>query len=436
MKRVTGRKIVVFLFAAGSWVVSCDGSSETPVGSGGTSLTGGNPGAGGLASTGGALIGGSSSGGTATGGKAVNAGGTPAGGTGTGGAPTGGKATGGVATGGSPVGGSGGIFKPPFILGADISWTLQDEAGGAKYVEGGVTKSIERIFANNGFNFIRLRTFVCPSCSGGYSSQGFCDTAHTITMAKRVKACRMGLFLDFHMSDTWASIGEQNVPSAWAGMSATQMQAAAHDYVKGVLQQMVTAGVKPDMVQVGNEINSHMSGVSISNWGNFSGLVNAGIRAVRETDPNIIVWAQHGRPRPDGNFTPWVDEFLAGNPVINVDGICGSTYGTTNNGADWLDQFGYVINTYDKPVMSCEYTDERRTLINPIMHGFANQMGRGTFLWEPTRYPDYNSHTLFDYANNTFTANATMAQYAALARSYGLPVPSTPAATLDATTCK
>jgi arabinogalactan endo-1,4-beta-galactosidase len=380
---------------------------------GGSAATGGSKATGGSATTGGSK----------TTGGAANTGGT--------------KATGGAATGGASVGGSTGIFKPLYIIGADISWTLQDEAAGAKYVEGGVTKALERIFANNGFNFIRLRTFVNPSASGGYSAQGFCDTAHTITMAKRVKACRMGVFLDFHMSDNWASIGVQVVPSAWAGMTAAQMQTAAHDYVKSTLDQMVAAGVKPDMVQIGNEINSHISGVSISNWADFAGLVNAGIRAVRETDPNIIVWAQHGRPRPDGNFEPWVDEFLAGSPTINVDGICGSTYGTTNNGADWLDQFGYVISTYNKPVMSCEYTDSRRTLINSIMHGFANQMGRGTFLWEPTRYPGQNDGTLFDYSNNTYTANTAMAQYPILARSYGLPVPSTPAATLDATaTCK
>jgi arabinogalactan endo-1,4-beta-galactosidase len=100
----------------------------------------------------------------------------------------------------------------------------------------------------------------------------------------------MGILLDFHMSDTWASVGEQHVPSAWAGMSPTDMQ---------------------------------------TNWANFSGLVNASIKAVRETDPKIIVIAQHGRPRPDGNFEPWLDKYLAGSPPIDEDGVCGSTYGTT-----------------------------------------------------------------------------------------------------------
>lgn len=357
----------------------------------------------------------------------------------------GGSGATGVGGAGGPTGGTPGAgepFNPPYILGADISWTLEQESAGVKYEDNGQTKSVERIFVDHGFNFIRLRTFVCPSCPGGYDSnlysgagptEHWCDTAHTIEMAKRVKACNMGIFLDFHMSDNWASIGHQEVPSAWAGMSPSQMQTAAHDYVKGVLQEMVAAGVKPDMVQVGNETNSAMSGVSMSNWSNFAGLVNAGIRAVREMDPKVPVWAQHGRPRPDGGFEAWVDKYLKNNPPIDVDGICGSTYGTTNKGDDWRQEFGYVIDKYKLPVMSCEYTDQRRDLINSIMHGFPSKMGRGTFLWEPTTYSDY---PLFDRSGSTLNTNSRMAAYDALAKSYGLPVPSTPAVELAGTTCQ
>ncbi|WP_437318420.1 glycosyl hydrolase 53 family protein [Sorangium sp. So ce385] len=350
--------------------------------------------------------------------------------------------SGGASGSGGADAGTGEIFNPPYILGADISWTLEQESIGRRYRDQGQTRSIERILVDHGFNFVRLRTFVCPDCQGGYTSElysgarpteAFGDIAHTIAMAKRVKACGMGLFLDFHMSDTWASIGHQNVPSAWAGMSPSQMQEAAYDHVKDVLDEMVAAGVKPDMVQVGNETNSRMSGVSMSNWANFSGLVNAGIRAVRETDPNIVVWAQHGRPRPDGGFRPWVDAYLTNDPPIDVDGICGSTYGTTNNGQDWREEFGYVVNKYNLPVMSCEYTDVRRDLINSVMRDLPNQMGRGTFLWEPTAYGD---RTLFDFNDNTYTANANMDAYARLAESYGLPVPSTPAGELQGTTCQ
>ena len=239
--------------------------------------------------------------------------------------------------------------------------------------------------AENGFNYIRLRTFVDPSASDGYSpGQNWCGQADTVTMAKRVKACGMGLLVDFHMSDTWASLGTNAnaaaMPLAWRSLSQTvpstpvsnathltnNLYQTAHDYVYGVMQALVAAGAKPDMVQIGNETNTGMSGISMSNWPAFSALVNAGIKAVRETDPKIIVWAQNGRPRPDSaggsNFDGWVDDYLSGKsphtPAIDEDGICGSTYGTTDNGADWTTCFSYVVDTYNKPVMSCEYTDE------------------------------------------------------------------------------
>jgi arabinogalactan endo-1,4-beta-galactosidase len=356
-------------------------------------------------------------------------------------------------------------FRPAFIIGADISYTLQDEATGVTYSDGTSVKPLEEIMANNGFNFIRLRTFVEPSASDGYApgsantagapgfgtaTGGWCSTAATVQMAQRVKRCGMGLFVDFHMRDTWASLGSQGTPSSWVGLSTTpegpvsasthqnNIFQTAHDYVAGVMQALVAGGVKPDMVQIGNETNSDMSGIDITDQPAYATLVNAGITAVRETDPKIIVWAQNGRPRPDSaggdNFDGWVDVYLSGKapntPAIDEDGICGSTYGTTNNGADWTTCFDYVLNTYNKPVMSCEYVNTSPdapagAVINPIMHGFPNHMGFGSFVWEPTRYPNINANgTLFTMTGNTYTTNAAMTAYPTLAKSYGLPVPS------------
>jgi arabinogalactan endo-1,4-beta-galactosidase len=313
------------------------------------------------------------------------------------------------------------------------------------------------VMAENGFNFVRLRTFVDPSASDGYSpGQSWCGQADTVTMAKRAKSCAMGVFIDFHMSDTWQSLGTNAnasaMPLAWRGLSqavpstpvsaathlTNNLYQAAHDYVAGVMQALVSAGAKPDMVQIGNETNTGMSGIAISNWPAFSALVNAGIKAVRETDPSIIVWAQNGRPRPDSaggsNFDGWVDDYLSATaphtPPIDEDGICGSTYGTTNAGADWTTSFDYVIGTYNKPVMSCEYDDAggdspAGAVINRVMRAFPNRMGRGSFVWEPADYPAVNaSGTLFTLSGKVYTTNSAMAAYPALARSYGLPVPS------------
>ncbi|MBB3062726.1 glycosyl hydrolase 53 family protein [Microbulbifer rhizosphaerae] len=344
-----------------------------------------------------------------------------------------------VDCGGSPPGG---VFKPDYILGAAITWTLEHESIGRSYSDQGQTKSIERILVDHGFNFARLRTFVCPECPGGYldnlysgagPTENWGDTAHTIELAQRVKACGMGVFLDFMLSDTWASIGKQYRPSQWQGMSDAQIRAASYNHAKDVLDQMVAAGVKPDMVQCGNENNTHVSGYSYNDWAGFSGVINSCIRAVRETDPEITVVAHHGRPRPDGDFPFWVDRVFGSNPPIDADVVCGSTYGTTNNGGDWWDMFNYVIDTTGKPVMSCEYTDGRRDLVNNTFLSLPNDMGVGTFIWEPAGYGDRRP---FNYSNGVYYTNSSMDEYARIAREAGLPVPSTPASQLQGTSCQ
>src|SRR5471030_1610177 len=78
-------------------------------------------------------------------------------------------------------------MRPKFIIGADISAVPAQEARGIKFSDNGVTNDVLQILKDHGFNYIRLRVFVQPTNSGGYSAQGFCDLPHTIAMAKRVK---------------------------------------------------------------------------------------------------------------------------------------------------------------------------------------------------------------------------------------------------------
>ena len=81
--------------------------------------------------------------------------------------------------------------------------------------------------------------------------------------------------------------------------------------------------------------------------------------------------------------------------------------------------------------MSCEYTNTSANsnagaAINALMHGFPNNWGRGSFVWEPADYPSVNATgTLFTLTNKVYTTNAAMEAYPTLARSYGLPVPAT-----------
>src|SRR4051812_39787271 len=75
-------------------------------------------------------------------------------------------------------GGEGGVGRQePYILGADVSWLLEDEAEGATYWDRGVQKDPLAILKSYGFNWIRARVFVNPHAVGGYAAgrdQTFC----------------------------------------------------------------------------------------------------------------------------------------------------------------------------------------------------------------------------------------------------------------------
>ena len=310
----------------------------------------------------------------------------------------------------------------PYIVGVDVSWVLEDESLGAKYYDNGKQQDLFDILQNHGINFIRVRTFV-NSCigyaknsySGANSNVCWCDLEHTIALAKRIKAHNMGFFLDFHMSDTWASIGHQDVPASWAGKSNAEMGKLAYNHVKTTMDALMKAGLRPDMVQVGNEINSRVAGVSLSKTADFANIINSGVRAVRETDPSIKIVMQHGQPRPEKGFADWYNKIHAN---IDYDAICGSTYGTTNNGQDWRDMFGLVVKN-KKAVLSCEYTGERTALVNTVFYEFGD-LGWGTFVWEPTRY---SKKPMFDRDGQKYTANARLRELRDIAKKYNATLP-------------
>lgn len=87
--------------------------------------------------------------------------------------------------------------------GADISSLLMLEESGQTYkTTGGVTTALEEILASSGVNSVRQRVWVDPS-DGNYNLD------YNLKLAKRVKAAGMGVYLDLHLSDTWADPSHQ-----------------------------------------------------------------------------------------------------------------------------------------------------------------------------------------------------------------------------------
>ena len=318
--------------------------------------------------------------------------------------------------------GSGGAPEPTYLLGADISWLLEDEAAGAKYYDAGVERDLLELLRARGFNYIRMRTFVQPAAPGGYAAgqpEAWCDLAHTIELAARARALGMGLFLDLHYSDNWADPGKQVKPSAWAQAPFEQLEQELHDYTRKTVQAMVDAGVKPSLVQVGNEITAGMlfpDGSSADeNWPRFARLLKAGASAVRAVDPAITVVLHIDRCGDNATTRWWVDAARAHEVPFTV---LGQSCYTEHQGTpeEWQSNFDDLITRYpDLSFLVAEYSHEKRR-VNDLMRSLPNGRGLGTFIWEPTRWME----AVFDRNGQRYDANALLDTYAEMASDYGL----------------
>lgn len=89
-------------------------------------------------------------------------------------------------------------------IGADISSLLIEENSGVAYKNlNGETQAFESILAANGVNSIRQRVWVNPSDGSSY------DLEYNVQLAKRVQQAGMNVYLDLHLSDTWADPNDQ-----------------------------------------------------------------------------------------------------------------------------------------------------------------------------------------------------------------------------------
>jgi arabinogalactan endo-1,4-beta-galactosidase len=208
------------------------------------------------------------------------------------------------------VGLSGSLARAnPFYTGADVSLLTFMQQSGVNFTDNGVAANGDQILYNAGANLFRLRIFVNPQTTYNNTNVGAIQTtAYDIALSQQIKADDPAakILLDFHYSDTWADPGHQTLPAAWATPSETlsQLETTVQTYTTSTLQAFETAGVMPDMVQLGNETTNGMlwptgelnfSGTQTqqnASWAAFGGLLNAGIagvRAVQGTGPRIPI---------------------------------------------------------------------------------------------------------------------------------------------------
>jgi arabinogalactan endo-1,4-beta-galactosidase len=309
----------------------------------------------------------------------------------------------------------------PFILGADISHTLQQEAEGRSYSDGGMESDLLEILKQHKFNWIRLRIFHNPLSeaeNGAYGrSRGgpFCGLEYTIRMAKRIKAAGMSLLLDFHYSDNWADPGDQYTPLAWEGLSLEATADSLYQYTTYVLREMEKEGVLPQMVQPGNEINNGMCWPVGRELADAAVLVKRGLEAISDVSPEIKTMLHSATGGNNTASTRFMNTMLDAGCKFDALGL--SCY-TRWHGPpeDWEANFTQLAQDFpDHGFSIVEYPHEKRAA-NDIMYNLANNRGWGTFIWEPVSHEE----KIFDLQNGVYYTNDLIDLYPKMHEDYDI----------------
>ncbi len=241
-----------------------------------------------------------------------------------------------------------------FISGVDISSALSLEESGVVFKdEKGNPQDIFEILKNAGVNYIRLRIWNDPYTTDGKGyGGGNINADRALELAKRATSAHMKVLVDFHYSDFWADPGKQQVPKAWTKISGdvNKTADAVYSYTKETLEDFRKNNIDVGMVQVGNETNAKIAG--ITGFANMSTIFNAGSRAVREVYPSAQVTIHFTNPerRTYLSYAQQLDE-----NHVDYDVFASSYYpfwhGTPEN---LTEQLKSVASTYHKKVMVAE----------------------------------------------------------------------------------
>lgn len=245
------------------------------------------------------------------------------------------------------------------VYGGDFSIIKKMEDYGAVYKVNGVAKKGLLIFKENNYAWARFRIFHTPDNVGPVCN----DLKYTIALAKEAKALGFKILLDFHYSDTWADPGKQFTPAAWKNLSIGVLSDSVRIYTTKVLDNMQNAGVLPEMVQIGNEINNGIlwptgklwTESGGANWQGLTQLIKAGIQGVKQAKNSagikIMIHAATGGSLQESNtFYNKMKEYGVEYEVIGL-----SYYPWWHGTFDQLEaNLGYLSKAFEQEISLVE----------------------------------------------------------------------------------
>jgi len=233
------------------------------------------------------------------------------------------------------------LLRPAFFRGIDNALLSKQEAarvstGLSWWKDAGQPLDVLAMLKNHGVNMIRLRPssappYSNPSQSGCSGNACYAETdAQDLDLAKRSR--NLGLSVELTLLFDGGS--STSVPPAWASDSLTQLQTDIYNYVKGEIMTYRQAGVMPDLVAIGNEVDTGFLGSIGSptgaDFGGFASLQVQALQAVADAAADTSIGPAVPPPLTCIHITPaWnLTQFftLANSNGIKYDAICQSYY--------------------------------------------------------------------------------------------------------------
>jgi arabinogalactan endo-1,4-beta-galactosidase len=227
------------------------------------------------------------------------------------------------------------------IKAADVSFLPLIESEGIIYKNNNVAQDALATLKNAGCNTIRIRLWKNPTVNQSTFNE-------VKTLVTRVRNAGFKVWLTVHYSDTWADPAHQTTPTEWQSLSFTDLKTAAENYTSTILTE-----INPDIIQIGNEINSGLlwpQGNLINNESQSLQLIAAISAKIRMQKPSTKIMLHYAGI---GSGATW---FFNKMSAINYDYI-GLSYYPTWHGKNLSDVNATITSlgqTHNKKVVIAE----------------------------------------------------------------------------------
>jgi arabinogalactan endo-1,4-beta-galactosidase len=373
------------------------------------------------------------------------------------------------------------LLRPAYFRGVDNALLEKQEAnkvtnGVPWWNDAEVKGDLLQILKNHGVNMIRIRptseppysTFTTTTCSGN-GCYAETDT-QDINLALRARNLGMSVELSL-LYDGGSSVA---TPSAWSSNTLATLESNIYTYVKSEVEAFRSAGAMPDMVSIGNEVNtgflSSLNTSPNSNFSNFGAVQQQALQAVADAASDTSIGPALPTPlrcihiTPSYNLSSFFNNANS-HGITNYEAMCQSYYplyhgpltqaqaNTTNPQNQPVEQpvLQAAATAIGKPIFLIEVGEhyengfdsndpwypatiagQRQFLIDvtDVTRTLPNNLGMGIEYWDATGVNVYingggysngdgkidalytwNGLTLFDNADTQGYANANLANY-------------------------